>query len=108
MRYLAILVSVLMLAACETPQQRQAYRAIKSDCRMQGYIPGTVEFDDCYRVGKHNYDLLDMQMRVQQMQAWSAMGGYWSQQRTGPVTMPQPVAPKTQFCYPGQGFVYCQ
>ena len=70
MRYLAIFLSVLMLAACGSQRIKQAMHA---DCRLQGYEQGTREFSDCVTVATHNFKMqyyLGQQARTgQAMQA---------------------------------------
>ena len=105
MRRLAIVLSVLMLSACGNSEIK---RAMYADCRLQGYEQGTREFNDCVTVATHN---LKMQYLLGQQagtsQAMQAVGRQLMRQQPAPMPAPA-VAPKTQFCYPGQGFTYCQ
>ncbi len=106
MRYLAILISVLMLSACGGQKIK---RAMHADCRLQGYEQGTSEFNDCVTVATHNFKMqyyLGQQVRTGQ--AMQSIGQKMMKVQPGPVAIPQPVQPKTKFCYPGQGYVYCQ
>ena len=111
MRYLAILISVLMLAACGNGKLKQAMYA---DCRLQGYEQGTQPFNDCVTLAMHNARM-QYYMATQGGTASSLQNLGTTMMIQGaqpaqpaPMPMPQPVAPKTTFCYPGQGFTYCQ
>jgi len=110
MRFLAIALSVLMLAACESAFQTAGYRAAEANCRLQGYLPSTPDYRDCVKVGKHEVDMADMQQRMMMMQSYGALGTAWAPQPQQPAPNAFAVQPtrKQQFCYPGQGFVYCQ
>ena len=106
MRYLAIAFSVLMLTACTSEFQRSGYDAVRADCRLQGYIPGTLDYRDCIKVGNHKVDMADMQQRLMMMQQWNTMGAIYTPQ---PRQLPAPTMANPQtFCYPGEGFTYCQ
>jgi len=100
-----ILAIALSVSACGNSRIKQAMYA---DCRLQGYEQGTRDFRDCVKVATHNFKMqyyLGQQARTGN--AMQAIGNTMMQQ-SAPAAAPQPVQPKTQFCYPGQGFVYCQ
>ncbi len=105
MRYLAIVLSVLMLVACGAGEIK---RAMYADCRLQGFEQGTQQFNDCVKVGMYNAKMQYLMSRQAATgQAMQSIGS--SLMRQQPMPMPAPkVAPRTQFCYPGQGFTYCQ
>ena len=106
MRYLAIVLSVLMLAACASEFQRSGYEAVRADCRLQGHLPGTLDYQDCIKVGNHQVDVADMQHRLMLMQQYNYMGAIYTPQ---PQQLPPPTVAKPQtFCYPGAGYMYCQ
>ncbi len=105
MRYLAIALSVLMLAACGGSEIK---RAMYADCRLQGYEQGTPQFHDCVKVGMYNAKMQYLLGRQAATgQAMQSIGQNLMLQQPAPMPAPT-VAPKTQFCYPGQGFTYCQ
>ena len=109
LRYLAIALSVLMLAACTSDFQRAGYDAVKADCRLQGYLPGTLDYRDCVKVGNHQIDVADMQQRLFMMQQYQALGSAWAPQPSPSYQLPAPTVANPQtFCYPGAGYMYCQ
>ena len=109
MRYLAIALSVLMLTACTSPFQEAGYKAAEADCRLQGHLPGTLDYQDCVKVGKHQVDVADMQHRLQMMRSYQSLGTAWSPQPQAPAPNTFATRPAKQtFCYPYQGFTYCQ
>lgn len=110
MRYLAMAFSVLMLAACTSDFQKQGYAAVKADCRLRGFIPGSVEYRDCIKVGNHNVDVVDMQHRLMLMQQYNSIGAIYAPQPAPVQQLPTPTVGNTQtFCYPTDyGYTYCQ
>ncbi len=108
MFFLVCLVTsaAILLAACTSDFQRAGYEAVKADCRLQGYIPQSLEYRDCVKVGNHKVDVADMQQRLMLMQQYQSMGAIYAPQ---PQQLPAPTVANPQtFCYPGAGYMYCQ
>ena len=106
MRYLAIVLSVLMLAGCGSSELRKSWYA---NCRLQGYEQGTQAFNDCVTVARNESIMRAYAaQRAAVGRSMQTIGNGLIQQGM-PSYAPAPaVAPTTKFCYPGPGYTYCQ